>query len=271
MARSGEEPQALLASPSQQLRFPFRTARVRSVPDLSSFRTTLIAKLRIAVLSRDRDFFVVFPAPPDSRSIIVDGGTCFTQAPSDSITTDKTPGREHRVKSLRHTLLIGFIGSLISSTTSIAQETIVISSADDLARCSPGQLDAVFTAGYVTGVPTGPLRGLPLVNPGSSGASVASRGGRVVWSGKRIDGDSLVAVNRFFGLPMIRANVRIEPSLRDGAPAIVLDYADSSWLYRNVRDEIREVRPGLYLGYVDDTRTPDPAARRWFALEQVGQ
>lgn len=191
-------------------------------------------------------------------------------------TFESTIWRGHRVKRTIRSIVCGllFSGMTFSATpagTAAAQETIVIRSADDLALCTPETLNAVFAAGYVTAVPAGPLRGLPLVNPGSANAGVASRGGRVVWSGKRIDADSLVAVNRFFGLPMIRANVRIEPSLRDGAPAIVLDYSGSSWLYRNVRDEIREVRPGLFLGYVDDIRTTDPSARRWFALEQVGQ
>lgn len=150
-----------------------------------------------------------------------------------------------------------------------AQQPILIRTAEDLAACHEDQLNALFASGYVTSVPAGPLRGLPLVNPGSRNARIASRGGRAVWSGKRIDAESLVAVNRFFGLPMIRADVRIEPSLRDGAPAIVLDYSDRSLLYANVRDEIREIQPGLFLGYVDDVRTSDPVARRWFALERV--
>lgn len=176
----------------------------------------------------------------------------------------KKPVRPH---SLR---LIGAVMAIVGSTAfSNAQEPILIRSAEDLAACREDQLNALFASGYVTSIPTGPLRGLPLVNPGSRNARIASRGGRAVWSGKRIDAESLVAVNRFFGLPMIRADVRIEPSLRDGAPAIVLDYSDRSLIYANVRDEIREVQPGLFLGYVDDIRTNDPAARRWFALERL--
>jgi hypothetical protein len=79
----------------------------------------------------------------------------------------------------------------------------------------------------------------------------------------------LGAINFFFGIPSVRANTRIEPSLRDGRPAIVLDYSQSSFVYRNVRDEIREISPGIFLGYVDDTRTSEPTARRWFGLESA--
>jgi hypothetical protein len=36
----------------------------------------------------------------------------------------------------------------------------------------------------------------------------------------------------------------------DGREAIVLDYSVSSLPFRAIRDEIREVAPGLYLGVV---------------------
>jgi hypothetical protein len=164
--------------------------------------------------------------------------------------------------------VLAILASLFATTTS-AQESIVIVKAEDLARCDARQLDALFASGYVSGVPVGRFWGMPLVNPGTPGAVQASLGGRFVWSGKRIDSESLTAVNRFFGLPMIRADARIEPSLRDGAPAIVLDYTSKSFLFRNVRDEIRELRPGLYLGYADDVRTLEPTARSWFVMESV--
>lgn len=163
----------------------------------------------------------------------------------------------------------GLAGLILAANPIAAEDEIVIERLEDLARCHPSQLDALFSFGTVSSIPTGRLRGLPLVNPGSRGAIAASQGGRVAWSGKRIDANGLGAINFFFGVPSVRANTRIEPSLRDGRPAIILDYSQSSWLYRNVRDEIREISPGIFLGYVDDTRTPDPTAKRWFALESA--
>ena len=44
------------------------------------------------------------------------------------------------------------------------------------------------------------------------------------------------------------AQVYVGESWFDHRPAIVLDYADSSVLARHIRDEIREVDDGLYLG-----------------------
>ena len=36
----------------------------------------------------------------------------------------------------------------------------------------------------------------------------------------------------------------------DGAPCIVLDYSKTSFAARRIRDEIREIAPGVFLGIV---------------------
>ena len=51
-------------------------------------------------------------------------------------------------------------------------------------------------------------------------------------------------------IPAIRARVYQEESWFDGRNCIVLDYSQTSRICRWVRDEIREVDPGLYLGLV---------------------
>ena len=42
----------------------------------------------------------------------------------------------------------------------------------------------------------------------------------------------------------------IAPSWFDGQPAIILDYSKTSLIAHKVRDEIREVSPGTFLGIV---------------------
>jgi hypothetical protein len=51
-------------------------------------------------------------------------------------------------------------------------------------------------------------------------------------------------------LQLIRATVYRAPSWLDGREAIVLDYSKTSFVAQKIRDEIREVAPGLYLGLV---------------------
>lgn len=53
-----------------------------------------------------------------------------------------------------------------------------------------------------------------------------------------------------FAIPAIRANVYKTTSWFDQKPAIALDYSKTSFVARPIRDEIRQVEPGLYLGKV---------------------
>jgi len=72
------------------------------------------------------------------------------------------------------------------------------------------------------------------------------------WRGKVFDRDKGELVNKVLplGVRAVRAKVYREPSWFDGQEAIVLDYSKTSFVARKVRDEIREVSPGLYLGVV---------------------
>ena len=53
-----------------------------------------------------------------------------------------------------------------------------------------------------------------------------------------------------FSLTFIVAKVYRGNSWMDGRPTIVIDYSKTSFFARLIRDEIREVEPGVYLGKV---------------------
>jgi hypothetical protein len=53
-----------------------------------------------------------------------------------------------------------------------------------------------------------------------------------------------------FGVKAIVAKVYKGPSWLDGKECVVLDYSETSILASRVRDEIRMIEPGLYLGKV---------------------
>ena len=92
-------------------------------------------------------------------------------------------------------------------------------------------------------------------------------GTRLVWQGKIFDPTGSSAVNRFVGLPLVRAQVYQDQSWLDGAPALVLDYSRTSRVYAQNRDEIRQVAPGLFLGLMYARTLPQPSLRMYFALE----
>jgi hypothetical protein len=139
---------------------------------------------------------------------------------------------------------------------------------DDLVRMSGPQLDALYAAGTVPPIPSGRVRGRAIYYPGTRWAVPISRGAQVVWQGKVFDPENARAVNRFFGLRSVPGRLYQGPSWRDGAPALILDYAETSRIYRDNRDEIRQIGPGLYLGLMYG-RTPQPTLKMYFALEEV--
>jgi hypothetical protein len=100
-------------------------------------------------------------------------------------------------------------------------------------------------------VPDGEYRGTLIapLSPAFLRGAGALAGG-LAWRGKVFDAAAGRVVNRVlpFGLRAVAAEVRRGPSRLDGRECIVLDYSRSSLVARGVRDELRLVRPGLYLG-----------------------
>jgi hypothetical protein len=102
-------------------------------------------------------------------------------------------------------------------------------------------------------IPDGDAIGTAIVAPGTEISGPTRVFARwLAWQGKvfnRARGDLLNKVGPT-GLQLIRARVYIAPSWFDGKSAIILDYSKTSLLAHKVRDEIREVSPGTYLGIV---------------------
>lgn len=138
---------------------------------------------------------------------------------------------------------------------------------NDLLRMTPSQLDAMYMASPPAPMPAGKVRGTPILRPGTPLARPVSRGARVLWQGKVFRPDEARAVNRFAGVRIIEGELYQAPSWLDGRPALILDYARTSHLYADYRDEIRQVAPGLYLGLMFDRTTCPPSRTMYFALE----
>jgi hypothetical protein len=122
-----------------------------------------------------------------------------------------------------------------------------------LVEMSPDELDALFRSSAAGAIPAGRTKGAVLVAPGTDIAWPAKRLIRfLVWRGKVFDpqkGDLLNLILPF-GVKAVRAKVYKDASWLDQAETIVLDYSKTSRIAHKVRDEIREVSPGVYLGLV---------------------
>jgi hypothetical protein len=138
---------------------------------------------------------------------------------------------------------------------------------DQLLQMCPAQLDAVYRQGCVAGIAEGKIKGTALLATGTPHGPTLSHGARAIWQGKIFEPCQGTAVNRFFCLPIIRGQVYQGCSWHDGGPSLILDYGQTSWVYKNYRDEIRLVAPGLYLGLMYDRTTCPPKNVMYFALE----
>lgn len=123
----------------------------------------------------------------------------------------------------------------------------------DLQKMGQPELDALFSASPPGPIPEGSVDGTAIIAPGSPfTADIARMINIFAWQGKVFDAASGLLRNRIlpFGINAIIARVYKGESWFDGNECIVLDYSETSTVAQWVRDEIRLVSPGLYLGKV---------------------
>ena len=124
---------------------------------------------------------------------------------------------------------------------------------EKLLSMSQADLDTLFGQCAAGEIPDGEADGTAIVAPGTKFSSnIAKFISNFAWQGKVFDAGKGVLKNRIlpFGLNAIIAKVYIGPSWLDGKDCIVLDYSDTSIIAQWIRDEIRQIEPGLYLGKV---------------------
>jgi hypothetical protein len=123
----------------------------------------------------------------------------------------------------------------------------------DLLHMKGAALDELFRKSPAGEVPDGKGRGTVLVAPGTFIAGfMASLLYVIAWRGKVVDraDASLLNIVSPFGLKAVKAKIYRDGSWVDGSECIVLDYSKTSFVARWIRDEIREVSPGVFLGIV---------------------
>jgi len=119
------------------------------------------------------------------------------------------------------------------------------------------ELDEIYRGAEPGTIPNGDTRGTAIVAGSSVSKSVARLARLLAWQGKVFhlyppDNRNGILVNKItpFSLTFIVAKVYIDKSWMDQRDTIVIDYSATSFLARKIRDEIREIEPGVYLGKV---------------------
>jgi hypothetical protein len=124
---------------------------------------------------------------------------------------------------------------------------------EELLKMSQSQLDELFTKSVPGEIPDGEATGTAIVAPGTTfSPAIAKCISLFAWQGKIFDARKGVLRNKILplGLSAVIAKVYNGESWLDGRECIVLDYSDTSLVAHWIRDEIREIGPGTYLGKV---------------------
>ncbi len=156
---------------------------------------------------------------------------------------------------------------------------------DDLLRFPAARLEALYRAAPCPSLAAldGDLRGRMLAWPGAgraTGLALRSLAGAAwfPWRGKSFRPLSSVAgeeagegINRVISdaRRWYRFETRIGPSLCDGGPALLLDYdlPTNPFFIRPIKDEVRTLQPGLFLGQAWLAVGAAPRLVLYFALE----
>jgi len=125
--------------------------------------------------------------------------------------------------------------------------------ASQLVEMSQAQLDALFRASPAGPIPDGEAEGTAIIAVDAEISELAAKViNLLVWKGKVFDAKQGNLRNMVspLGIKAVIAEVYRGESWFDGKDCIVLDYSKTSLVAHWVRDEIREISPGLYLGIV---------------------
>ena len=131
--------------------------------------------------------------------------------------------------------------------------------ATDFLKMTAPELDSLFGTLQAGPIPDGQAKGTAIIGGGRAWSDeLAEFISLFAWQGKVFDATRGVLRNKIlpFGLNAIVATVYKDPSWLDGKECIVIDYSDTSLIAKWVRDEIRLVSDGLYLGRVYWDRRP---------------
>lgn len=124
---------------------------------------------------------------------------------------------------------------------------------NQLLNSSQAQLDELFTKSPTGEIPDGEAHGTAIIAPGTKfSADIAALINQFGWQGKIFDAKSGTLTNKIlaFGVHAIIAKVYKGTSWLDEKECIVLDYSETSFVAQRIRDEIRLIAPGCYLGVV---------------------
>lgn len=122
-----------------------------------------------------------------------------------------------------------------------------------LLKMSQKELDELYTNSPCGDIPDGDCEGTVIIVPGTVITPIKAKLVHLLgWQGKVFDKKNGRLVNKILprGRHAIVAEVYKDTSWYDGKECIAIDYSKTSLVAKWIRDEIRLIAPGMYLGVV---------------------
>ena len=123
----------------------------------------------------------------------------------------------------------------------------------DLLKMSQAELDELFKQGWVDKIPKGEGKGTAIIAPGTIFAKVVALITRpLFWQGKVFYSEQSFYFNRAtpFRIEIFKGEIYKGKSRSSEGECIILDYSKTSFLLKNIKEEMREIAPGFYLAFV---------------------
>jgi hypothetical protein len=128
---------------------------------------------------------------------------------------------------------------------------------DALVRMNWPELEQLYRQSEAGTIPHGLTLGRAIYPSGQTLSGPRAAVSRMVWRGKFFK-DDCTMINQWRCCKATRARVYYGPSWLDCKPSIILDYQGMArFVWTDVRDEIREVAPGLYVGAMYHHKSPE--------------
>jgi hypothetical protein len=140
-----------------------------------------------------------------------------------------------------------------------------LTSLRQLQRLSERELEALFAQADAAPPMLGYVRGQVLYLEGNAFPRAGVKLSGTVWKGKHFDEEGRF-INQWVGVRALQSRAAYGPSWFDNGPCLILEYPPGTPLFGNMRDEVRQIAPGLYLARAYQ-RSPQPRFRGYIGLQ----
>ena len=133
---------------------------------------------------------------------------------------------------------------------------VVVDSLDSLKRLNREQLESLYSQGELGELPVGFVKGEVLVLTEMALPRANRNTTKLIWRGKHFN-DEGAFMNQFTGFRAVHSRAYVDNSFFDNKPSHILEYPTNIPFFGNMRDELRQVGPDLYLSVVFERSPPN--------------